>query len=206
MYIDKISVLNRWYWVIIVKARLVPPIIVDSSCVVSLKGSLPWGVGVALTCDNVSSRILIGLGSLASIFIEAGDGGCLGGGTSICWPLLASNRSFLSCLWGGFKSLMMTTFRHFTGSLLGINLALSSKNFLWDLSLRITFKGLILWFVFLPSLKEVTIFTLSSPSLEQILLKSTSSACLFTAPSSLVCSGKLNKLGSTHAVFCLSFL
>ena len=66
---------------------------------------------------------------------------------------------------------MMTTFCYFTGSLLGINLALSSKNFLWGLLLRITFKGLILWFVFLPSLKEVTTFTLSSPSLEQIFLK-----------------------------------
>ena len=68
-----------------------------SSCVVSLKGSLPWGAGVALTCDNVSSRVLIGLDSLASVSIAAGDGGCLGRGADACWPLFALNRSFLSC-------------------------------------------------------------------------------------------------------------
>ena len=60
------------------------PIAVASSIVVSLKGSLPRGADIALTFDKVSSRDLIGLGSLASSVIAAGDGGCLDGGADAC--------------------------------------------------------------------------------------------------------------------------
>ena len=48
-------------------------------------------MGVALTCDNVSSRVLIGLGSLASISIAAGDGG---GAATVGLFLLQTNLFF----------------------------------------------------------------------------------------------------------------
>ena len=120
IYINKMSVLYKWPWVVIIKTYLETPVTVSSSIVDSSKRSRP-PMGVALTCDSVSPGFLIGLGSsFASVSIAGGDFGSLGEftETEACSPLFDS-RSFLSCLWAGIKSLVMTTLCHLTGNLGG---------------------------------------------------------------------------------------
>ena len=91
----------------------------------------------------------------------------------------------------GVRSFVFTTLCNSGESFCGIFFELSKRYFLYALTLKVTFNGLIEFLYFFQNLKEVTILTSSSPILEQISLKIDSCVFLFTAPTSLSCWRKL---------------